>query len=404
MFTPDLGTCSLSDAEVDGILADPPNWPSMTPHEQKNATPRTLCLMHCNGDMSRVSRCWRSLLVLPGDLLFQKGRDKLGWVALWVTQYGVIAARCVLAQLHTHPVVSRLLPDGSDLEFVCVEDWHQFKCTPLRCLPAGHDKWKEAGTDRGLIVHPAGRGDDLITVAVKRGLPGWTQPQIKRLNQEIAAGKVDSEKSTLSGAHVDEAMLPLDELLQCVAKKVIKNIDSAGLAEVVNAHDDDDDAADLIALSAMLDLDEISAAKESADDDEELWDADLDEYVHAVEVARTKVAKSAAARPKTAQKRESKSKKSPVPSTTQDLIPWRADGPPMTVAEVEKWLPPNSTLTHETTWYHRFKLSAPYLRQMLTKVTQNGLATVVTRLFSIALLAAGLLTQVVMEVPRHPLL
>eukprot|EP00971_Amphidinium_carterae_P147341 2919896-Amphidinium_carterae.1 len=348
MFTPDLGTCSLSEAEVDGILVDPPNWPSMTPHEQKNATPRTLCLMHCNGDMARVSRCWRSLLVLPGDLIFQKGRDKVGWVALWVTQYGVIAARCVLSQLQSQPVISRLLPDGSDLEFVCVEDWNQFKCTPLRCLPSSHDKWREAATGRGLIVYPAGRGDDLITVAVKRGLPGWTQQQLKRLNQELSSVKVDAVKSTPMSADVDNAMLPLDELLKCVAMKVIKNIDGAALAEVVSAHNDDE-AADLIALSAMLDIDEISAAKESADDDEEMWDAELDEYIREVEVARTKVARSAAAKPKSTQKRESKSNKTPVLSAAQDPIPWRVAGPPLSAAEVEKWLPPSSTLTHETT-------------------------------------------------------
>eukprot|EP00971_Amphidinium_carterae_P234024 4644059-Amphidinium_carterae.1 len=367
MFTPDLSTSSLGEDEVDGILVDPPRWPSMTPHEQKNATPRMLCLMHCNGDMNRVGRCWRSLLVQPGDLVYQRGSAKLAWVALWVTQYGFIAARCTLAHVQNTPVVMRLLPDDSELQFVCVEDWQQFKCTPLRCLPAGHDKWKESATMGGLLVFPAGKGDDLIQVAVKRGLPGWTQPQLKRLYHELATAQVDSEKSTPTTAEVDDAMLPLDELLKGVARRVIKHIDASALDEIVRAHDDDE-AADLIALSAMLDLDEISATKESVDENEEEWDADLDDYIHQVEAARTKVARKAAAKPKPTQKRESKTKKTPELPTAQSPIPWRVDGPPLSAAEVEQWLPPNSTLTHETTWYNRFKLSAPYLSRMLTKV------------------------------------
>eukprot|EP00971_Amphidinium_carterae_P345772 6486900-Amphidinium_carterae.1 len=104
-FEVDQEIMSLSQSSVDRLLENPPSYPRLSSRGVREAGIRTLCMVHCNGDMTRIDGCFWSKLLVPGNVVSLTSAVS-GHLIFYSCRYGALGMKVGLAVRDKQPVLT----------------------------------------------------------------------------------------------------------------------------------------------------------------------------------------------------------------------------------------------------------------------------------------------------------
>eukprot|EP00971_Amphidinium_carterae_P332434 6466597-Amphidinium_carterae.1 len=222
--------------------------------------------------------------------------------------------------------------------------------------------------DQGLQIVPADRKSQTLPVsAIKNGMRGWTVPLLRRMwgELDVESFPVPSKWKGVSLADSGEV-----EIMTALTERVLKTDSADVLSQVLSSRNKPllEPVADAIVLKDAESLDDLLGAGASNESGVESDGEDMQEYRELLEeVVRAKTSKQAPA-VKTVRKRKAPAAESAsTTSATGRSIPFRADSP-MTLQQSKAYWPPGARASLDIVRFNRWKVEAPYLPEMVTKV------------------------------------
>eukprot|EP00971_Amphidinium_carterae_P340317 6478594-Amphidinium_carterae.1 len=367
-FATDLALeSSLSTDCLDSMLSQPPPFASLSASELNAIGVRTLALRELRGDWEPLSRLWLSRLVQPGHIIGKNDEAKTGFLVLKTTNFGNLGLRLELRKVRGKSAIAPFFEGSRDIEWFGITSIDPWKAVGVRVATPGQS-WgdKSQGVIKSLVVLPEeGRSSPLLNHAVRGGLQGWGLTMLRKLvghvqTLPVKGGSKSKSSSIKAKPNIDARTLSEVDCLKWLAGRVLED-DSESMMEGILRNRNLDPSEHLVSASILSEL-ETMAKNESSDDDAD-GAADLAVYRDAVErihVQRLKALKPSA--------RSSRAKPTSTSSTSAlpalPALSW--EGSDITVECARTYFPPESHPICERSFYHRWKVTAPYLAQMHT--------------------------------------
>eukprot|EP00971_Amphidinium_carterae_P348124 6490333-Amphidinium_carterae.2 len=357
---------SLQQRAVDRLLESPPSYPKLSSRGVREAGIRTLCMVHCEGSMDRIEGCYWSKLLQPGHIVSLASAVS-GYLIFYSCRYGALGMKVGLAVRDKHPVLTGFFSEGAVMEYIVVENIAEWRTIGTRCIAPGLEGMqflKEQGLQ---IVLAEKKGQMLPVGAIKNGMRGWTVPLLRKMWSELDVGSYPIQSKWKGKSLQDSGEI---EIMTALTERVLKTDDTEVLSSVMSARNRPllEPVADAIVLKDAESLDDLLGNGAADDSGAESGAEDLQEYRELLkEVVRAKTMKQAAS-VKTGRKRKAQTAGSTATgSASGQRIPFRKESP-MSLQESKTYWPPGAKASLDIVRFNRWKVEAPYLPEMVTKV------------------------------------
>eukprot|EP00971_Amphidinium_carterae_P349719 6491177-Amphidinium_carterae.1 len=266
-----------------------------------------------------------------------------------------------------HPVLTGFFSQSAVMEYLVVENISEWRTIATKCLAPGLGGMR-FGKEMGLQIVPAAKKGELLPVAaMKNGMPGWTVPLLRKMWNELGTETypVPARWKGRSLEHSGEI-----ELVIALAERVLKTDDEDVVNGVLTARNKPvlEPIAEALVLKDAEGVEDLLGSGEAGENGDESGDEDIQEYRELLEeLVRAKTSKSTTS-VKPVRKRKVQSVETAASgSASGRKIPFRKDSP-MTLQESKMYWPPGARYSLDVVRFNRWKVEAPYLPEMVTKV------------------------------------
>eukprot|EP00971_Amphidinium_carterae_P351743 6492260-Amphidinium_carterae.3 len=189
--------CSIPQQALEDLTAEKPStvWAHPSPHNYRISALAWLLLERSGGDWQQIEGAWKSLLLSPGMLFFERGIRTVKLV-LHASQYGFIS---VAVQGLKDRVIKFPVDCKKHITFDFVRSVHSLRVTYLKL----HAPGSEGGTTGAMQMTVSKDHSSLLKFAAKSGFKTLTLSRLKQLAlvEKVSvpgSGERVSEKDCLS--------------------------------------------------------------------------------------------------------------------------------------------------------------------------------------------------------------
>ncbi|CAE7236830.1 unnamed protein product [Symbiodinium sp. CCMP2456] len=351
--------CSLSSEDLRKLTASPATWPTPNPANLKLSSLASLLLKETGGDWSRISKAWKSLLLIPGTLV-KKVADPRTSLVLLCSCFGALVWDVSMKKEGRRHVLHFGDTGQQSLKFVFVEDEMSWSAVPLKVLTPCSSTVNSDTIDLGkLAVGPAQQKSvKLLLHNASRGFPNLRVEELRKLHTSLG---VPFEKGHKPRTEV--------QLVTALLQHVQPGITSDELESALLGRGKQQTPQEFVKASPVMqneDLFDIALEDEDSDLQEELR-----------KLKQQALKQQEASLRKRAELRSQLSPDSSRGSSSASAMPPGQPQRPRQNAAVHsgrydvesarKWAPPQCTLTKEMNWHTRWRVEAPYLGGIKSK-------------------------------------
>ena len=211
--------CSLSSEDLRKLTANPATWPTPNPANLKLSSLASLLLKETGGDWSRISKAWRSLLLIPGTLVKKVANPSTSLVLL-CSCFGALVWDVSMKKEGKRQILHFGDAGQQSLKLVFVEDETSWSAVPLKVLTPCSSRVNSDTIDLGRLAVGAAeqKSVKLLLHNASRGFPNLRVEELRKLHTSLAVPferghkpRTEAQLVTALAQHVQPGMTS-DEL------------------------------------------------------------------------------------------------------------------------------------------------------------------------------------------------
>lgn len=343
---------SLERDVIQTLTQAKPSWPTQSAKSLRESSVKTLLLEHYKGEWARVKCSWRSLVLVPGSLVYSS-RQKKSYLVLYVCSSGFLAWRPSFVNQ-----ALRLLGFGMDaqssLVFQAIDNFRDWRASSIVIATPSSNEHETSSQTGSLQLRAGPRACKVVGFGALRGFPKMRVYDMKLLYRDLQVeGRMPHTEVALLSALVHHIVPTacdedIKQALACRGRPTSSEtpenlLSSRTMTELVSEELEDEDLKDEIKRLLK------TAAAEQRRKEKQV--AELEAHLSRLQPSAPQAASSSSSC------RED--------NRAPKLVLDTPGG--YTAAQAKRWAPPGCKVFKESKWHRRWRVDSSHLRGVRSK-------------------------------------